>query len=77
MTERGELPITTVPCPGTFQLYSRIVRLDTGTSRRDIIIVEMTETQIESLRRGRWSFGAFGLIIGMIIISAYTFIYTP
>lgn len=60
-----------VPCPGSFNLHSRVVRLHTGSSYRDIAVHEMTESEIESLKTMKWVYAAYGFMAGAIP----TFIY--
>jgi hypothetical protein len=55
----------------SFDLHSRTVRiggptLSPGCGYRDIVIHEMTEGEIRNLRQARWTFGAIGLIIGLV-----------
>lgn len=60
-----------VRCPGSFNLHTRVVRLHTGTSYRDVTVHEMTESEIESLKRTPWIYAAYGVLAGVVP----TFVY--
>lgn len=56
----------------TFDLYSRTVRiggpdLAPGCGYRDIVIHEVTEQELESLRSQRWMGLAIGFALGLLI----------
>lgn len=55
-----------VPCPGSFDLHSRVVRLHTGGSYRDITIHEMTESEIRFLKSQRWALFSLGVALGAV-----------
>ena len=55
-----------VPC-GSFDLHSRVVRLHTGSSYRDVTIHEMTESEIKSLQFQRKTAYPIGFVLGMFL----------
>ena len=52
----------------TIELHSRVQRIGgNGVGYRDIIIHEMTESEIQSLREQRWVFPLIGMMTGATI----------
>ena len=75
------MEITEVAVPGSIELHSRVVRLRTINSYRDIVVREMTESEIEALRLSKWTYAiaAFmsGVAIGSISVLAAWFASLP
>lgn len=67
-------PMTVVPCPGEFTLLSRIVRLDTGSSYRDIVIHEMTEEEICRLKERAIRYSSMTLLVTMFAMFFFVFV---
>lgn len=68
------MEITEVAVPGSIELHSRVVRLRTINSYRDIVVREMTETEIESLHLAKWSYAIAAFLSGAAIGSISVFV---
>jgi len=60
----------------SFELYTRTVRiggdeLAPGCGYRDIVIHEVTESELQSLRAYPWFALAIGFVIGLVVGSGY------
>lgn len=66
----------------SFDLYSRTVRiggpdLAPGCGYRDIVIHEMTESEIEMLKTARWAFPSLAIIVGFMAGAIYMAVVLP
>lgn len=61
----------------TFNLYSRVQRIGTEHSYRDIMIHEMTEQEIRWLKESRWFYVLMALMVGFTAGGIFTILTGP
>lgn len=63
----------------SFNLYSRVQRIGGygNCGYRDIVIHEMTESEIANLRAGRWAIPAMTFIVGFMAGAIYMAVALP
>jgi hypothetical protein len=63
----------------SFDLYSRVQRIGGygNCGYRDIVIHEMTESEIENLKLGRWAIPVVTFVLGFIAGAIYLAVALP